>query len=196
MKDFWNERYGQQEFIYGTQPNEFFKQRLDRLHPGSILLPAEGEGRNAIYAASQGWEVTAFDSSKKGKEKAIKLAMERNVSIYYELTDVLAFRSNTQYDAIGLSYAHFPADIRTQAHNHLMQFLKPGGIVIFEAFAKAQLGKPSGGPKNEQMLFSIEEIKNELPLIKFHLLEERGIKLAEGNGHSGPACVIRFLGHM
>ena len=72
--DFWNERYAQKEFVYGTQPNTFFKEQLDKLDTGNILLPAEGEGRNAVFAASQGWDVLAFDISESGKKKAIQLA--------------------------------------------------------------------------------------------------------------------------
>lgn len=81
--DFWNEMYGTEEFRYGTTPNEFFKEKLDKMKPGSVLLPAEGEGRNAVYAATQGWDVTAFDISAQGKEKAVQLAKQHNVSINY-----------------------------------------------------------------------------------------------------------------
>ncbi|MBT0606734.1 class I SAM-dependent methyltransferase [Aequorivita echinoideorum] len=192
--DFWNERFSNEEYIYGTQPNDFFKAQIDTLKSGSILLPAEGEGRNAVYAASQGWDVTAFDISENGKEKALALAKERQVHIHYEISDVLEFQSDVKFDAIGLCYAHFPAEIRNQAHLHLMQFLKPGGFVIFEAFAKAQLGNASGGPKNEEMLFSIEEIKTELSQLDFKLLKEEAIELSEGNHHKGKAEVIRFVG--
>lgn len=194
MKDFWNERFGTEEFIYGTKPNKFFKQQLDKLQPGSILLPAEGEGRNAVYAASQGWEVKAFDSSIKGKEKALQLAKKKAVNITYEVTGVVEFQSDEKFDVIGLCYAHFPVEIRKQAHQHLLQFLKIGGHVIFEAFAKTQLGNTSGGPKNKDMLFSIEIIKDEFPQLEFKLLQEMTIELSEGNYHKGKAEVIRFLG--
>ena len=193
-EDFWNNRYNKIEYVYGTHPNEFFKEQLNKLKTGSILLPAEGEGRNAVYAASQGWNVTAFDSSEKGKEKALALAEERDVSFDYQLVDVLEFQSKMQFDVICLCYAHFPADIRKQAHQHLMQFLKPDGMVIFEAFAKVQLGNASGGPKNEAMLFSTKEIKDEFPQLKFNFIREETIELSEGNHHSGKAEVIRFVG--
>ncbi|WP_281777702.1 class I SAM-dependent methyltransferase [Croceibacter atlanticus] len=192
--DFWNERYAQEEFIYGTQPNEFFKVQLDKLDVGKILLPAEGEGRNAVYAASQGWEVVAFDISEKGKEKALNLAKEKQVSVHYEISGVLEFQSDVKFDAVGLCYAHFPENIRKQAHHHLMQFLKPDGIVIFEAFAKAQLENASGGPKNEAMLFSVEEIKEEFQQLEFEFLKEATIELSEGKHHKGKAEVIRFVG--
>jgi SAM-dependent methyltransferase len=192
--DFWNERYANEEFIYGTEPNDFFKQQLDKLKPRKILLPAEGEGRNAVYAASQGWDVLAVDFSIKGKEKAFQLAKMKGVNITYEVTRLQEFQSDEKFDAIGLCFAHFPADIRKQVHQHILGFLKIGGHVIFEAFAKAQLGKTSGGPKTKDMLFSIEEIKDEFPQLEFELLEEKTIELSEGNYHKGKAEVIRFVG--
>lgn len=192
--DFWNERYAQKEFAYGTQPNVFFKEQLDQLEAGNILLPAEGEGRNAVYAAAQGWDVVAFDISKSGEKKARQLSAAQQVAINYQVTGVLEFTSQQQFDVIALSYAHFPANIRKQAHQHLLQFLKPNGVVIFEAFAKAQLGKPSGGPKNIEMLFSIEEIKDEFPQLDFKLLSEEHINLSQGTYHQGKADLIRFVG--
>ena len=171
--EFWNERFGKDEYIYGTEPNKFFKEQIDKLKPGSILLPAEGEGRNAVYAAIKGWAVTAFDISEKGREKANCLSKQYNVSIDYKVIGALDYRTNLQFDAIGLCYAHFPAEIRKQANQHLLQYLKTGGVVIFEAFAKAGSGNASGGPKNEEMLFSIEEIKTELSQLDFKLLRRK-----------------------
>jgi len=190
----WNERYGNEEYIYGTQPNQFFKQQLDAQSYGSVLLPAEGEGRNAVYAAMNNCDVTAFDISSSGKEKAMKLALSQNVTIDYQIENVLNFKSDKKFDIIGLSYAHFPVDIRKKAHLHLLKFLKPQGVVIFEAFAKAQLGNPSGGPQSEAMLFSIEEAKPEFPDVDFQILKEESITLYEGNYHKGKAEVIRFVG--
>lgn len=192
--DFWNERYAQKDYVYGTQPNVFFKEQLDRLKAGKLLLPAEGEGRNAVYAASQGWDVVAFDISKSGKEKATQLSAAQKVSINYQVTGVLDFKTDIKFDVIGFCYTHFPIEIRKEAFQHLLKFLKPNGTVIFEAFAKAQLGKPSGGPKNIEMLFSIEEVKDEFSEIEFKILKEETIQLAEGNYHKGQAEVIRFAG--
>ncbi|MGB3776444.1 MAG: class I SAM-dependent methyltransferase [Leeuwenhoekiella sp.] len=192
--DLWNEHYSKEEFRYGKEPNLFFKEQLDKLITGNILLPAEGEGRNAVYAASAGWKVMAFDISEKGREKAIRLSKENNVSINYKVIGVLDFQSDEHFDAIGLCYAHLPIKIRNKAFNRLIQFLKPQGTVIFEAFAKAQLGKLSGGPKNETMLFSIEDIKNEFQQLDFIYLREETVELSEGKYHQGEAEVIRFLG--
>ncbi|GAK76473.1 bifunctional 2-polyprenyl-6-hydroxyphenol methylase/3-demethylubiquinol 3-O-methyltransferase UbiG [Nonlabens sp. Asnod3-H03] len=192
--DFWNERYAEKEYVYGTEPNVFFKEQLDQLVAGNVLLPAEGEGRNSVYAALQGWDVVAFDISTSGKVKAMQLSAAQKVVVDYQVTSVLDFKTDIKFDTIGLCYTHFPVEIRKDAFQHLLKFLKPNGTVIFEAFAKAQLGKPSGGPKNFGMLFSIEEIKDEFPELEFKLLEEKTIELSEGNYHKGKAEVIRFIG--
>ena len=192
--DFWNERFGREEFIYGTEPNIFFKEQLDKLETGTLLLPAEGEGRNAVYAATQGWEVSAFDISEQGRVKAMLLAKQYKVNINYEIASVLDYTSHKQFDVIAFCYTHFPIDIRKTAHKQMLQLLKKGGTIIFEAFAKAQLNNDSGGPKNEAMLFSIDEVKQEFTRLDFKTLEEKTIELSEGNYHKGKAQVIRFIG--
>ena len=192
--NFWNERFGASEYVYGTAPNQFFKAQLELLKPGDILLPAEGEGRNALYAMKQGWNVSAFDSSSSGKKKALKLSLDHGENLHYHVCDVLEFNTDKQFDVLGLVYAHFPKEIRKEAHHHLLKFIKPNGRVIFEAFAKEQLGNTSGGPKNLEMLFSIEEIKEEFPQLKFEMLEQQTIQLEEGEHHKGIGEVIRFVG--
>ncbi len=193
-ENFWNKRYDATEYIYGTTPNNFFKQQLDRLKPGNLLLPAEGEGRNALYAAKQGFDVTAFDSSSSGRKKALKLALENGINLNYRIADVLEFQNDQQFDVLGLVYAHFPSEIRKMANQRLLKFLKPNGKVIFEAFAKEQLGNASGGPKNRDMLFSMEEVNEEFAGLQFELLERQTIQLDEGEHHKGKAEVIRFVG--
>ncbi|QDO94601.1 class I SAM-dependent methyltransferase [Formosa sediminum] len=192
--DFWNDRYGQDTFAYGTNPNAFFKTQLDCLKPGTLLLPAEGEGRNAVYATLQGWKVSAFDISEQAKRKAELLAERHKVSIEYEVTGILEYNNTNLFDVIGLCYTHFPISIRKQAHLHLINLLKPGGTMIFECFAKRQLNYNSGGPKDNAMLFSLEEVKSEFPNLEFSILKETKITLSEGEFHQGEAKVIRFVG--
>ncbi len=157
MKDFWNKRYAEEEFAYGILPNEFFKRQLADLAPKSILLPAEGEGRNAVYASNIGWQVTAFDMSGEGKQKAFELAKLQNTSFEYLISDALKFKTTKKFDALGLIYAHFPSEIRKGVYRHLLSFLNPGGIVVFEAFSKSQLQNSSGGPKNEACCFQLKK---------------------------------------
>ena len=85
MNDFWNDRYSSKEYVYGTGPNQFYKEQLEKLAPGKILFPAEGEGRNAVYTAKKGWSVTAFDPSSEGRKKALLLAKKNKVQIEYQI---------------------------------------------------------------------------------------------------------------
>lgn len=199
--DRWNERYSSELFAYGELPNEYLKQQLGRLQPGTILLPAEGEGRNAVFAAEQGWNVSAFDASVEGRKKALQLAKSRNVSIDYQVAQKLEQLSYGvgQFDVMALIYAHFAADIKSNYHRTLDQFVRKGGWVIFEAFSKNHLAyvaqnEKVGGPREIDMLFSIEEIKADFPHYEVIELEEKEIQLSEGRFHNGTGSVIRFVG--
>ncbi|TVZ27078.1 methyltransferase family protein [Gillisia sp. Hel_I_86] len=193
-KDFWEERYSEQDYVYGEHPNVFFQNELEKLEPASILLPADGEGRNSVFAAKKGWQVTAFDLSKAGKEKADKLAKKNEVEINFEVTSAKEFESNKKFEAIALIYAHFNAEERPAIHKRLLQFLKPGGILIFEAFSKNQLDYSSGGPKDVKMLFSNEEIRSEFKGLNIEYLEELKIEQQEGKYHQGESSVLQMLG--
>lgn len=196
MKEFWNERYGQEEYAYGVEPNAFFKDQLGKINSkGNLLMPAEGEGRNAIYAAKQGFEVTAFDMSEEAKNKALQLTGLNNVEIKYKTgtLEQLQFTEDS-FDAVGLIFAHFPAHLREPYHKHFIKLLKPGGFIILEGFSKRQLKYSSGGPKNLEMLFSLENIKNDFSELDAITLIEEEIELNEGLYHKGPASVIRFVG--
>jgi 2-polyprenyl-3-methyl-5-hydroxy-6-metoxy-1,4-benzoquinol methylase len=195
MKDFWNERYANNEYAYGVKPNEFYKAELNFVHKGKLLFAAEGEGRNAVYAAQQGFEVYALDNSIEAKNKAEKLATENNVKIDYMVSEFenLDYPTNS-FDALVLVFAHFPASIRKQYHEKLLTYLKPGGLVIFEAFAKEQIHFKSGGPKQVEMLFSEEEIHNEFPNTDFIKLETVDSHLDEGPFHQGKGKVVHFTG--
>lgn len=190
---FWNQRYKEQEFVYGEQPNVFFEEQLEELTPGKLLLPAEGEGRNAVWAAGQGWQVTAFDQAAAGRKKALELAQKKGVQINYEVSAAISFNTSEQFDVIGLIYAHFPASERKTIHKQLLQNLKPGGKIIFEAFSKNQLGRSSGGPKQIETLFSEAEIREEFPNVRFEFLREEEVLLREGPGHQGLGKVMRFI---
>src|SRR5438045_6969680 len=119
----WNERYSKDEFAFGESPNNYLKEQLSKLTVGTILFPAEGEGRNAVFAARLGWTVSAFDISIEGKNKAFRLALANNVNIDYKVGELQTLNySNEQYDAIALIYAHFPADIKSQYHRTLDKY--------------------------------------------------------------------------
>lgn len=196
----WNALYSEEMYAYGKEPNLFFKEQLAHLPVGRILLGAEGEGRNAVYAAKLGWAVTAFDISEVAKNKALKLAGEKDIAIDYHVGYLpeLGFAAG-QFDVLGLIYAHFPPGIRSEYHRLLHLLLKPGGTVIFEGFGKRHLAYRKandkvGGPGDLETLFSMEELKADFENYHVHLLEEREIELREGQYHNGRGSVVRFVG--
>lgn len=195
----WDERYSSEAFAYGIQPNNYLKAQLEKLPVGSILFPAEGEGRNAVFAAKLGWTVSAFDISVEGQKKAIQLAKDNQVTIDYQVGELQSLSYNDeQFDAIALIYAHFPATIKSFYHKTLDKYLCKGGIVIFEAFSKNHIDyltkdEKVGGPKDVDSLFSIEEIQSDFSHYDFVELAETEIELTEGLYHNGKGSVIRFV---
>lgn len=195
MKDMWNERYADSAFVYGTKPNEFFKQQIDALPNGKLLLFGEGEGRNAVYAASQEWDVLALDWSEKAKEKALTFARQNNVLFRYEIGNFLDIPvEHFSFDAVALIYIHMNEEGREQLHKKAITSLKRGGTLIFEAFDKEQLGKTSGGPQNLDVLYSLEEIVTDFQDLDFKYFAKETLQLDEGEGHKGEAHIIRFAG--
>lgn len=194
MKEFWNERYASSEYVYGKEPNGFFKEIIDGLAPGKILLPAEGEGRNAVYAAKKGWEVEAFDLSDEGKPKALTLAAQNNVTISYQIASVENFElKENYYDTVGLVYSHLAPELRTQFHHSLADCLKKDGIIFMEAFNKKQINRNSGGPKNIEMLYSVDVLKKDFSNLEIELLEEFEKEIKESKSHSGMADIIHLI---
>lgn len=201
MKEMWNSRYSSTEFAYGTVPNQFFKETLSQLKPkGKILLPAEGEGRNAVYAAQQGLDVTAFDISSEGKKKTLQLAMNESVELKYEIGNLFELDLvNEKFDAAALIFAHFPAPILSKYHHKIADLIKDDGMIILEGFSKGNLpirirNPKVGGPDKIEMLFSIESVKNDFPDFEILKLEEVEVELNEGKFHNGKGKVIRFIG--
>lgn len=199
MKEFWDERFSSEEYVYGEEPNKYLKAKLSELYPGEIMFAAEGEGRNAVYAAREDWKVTAFDQSREGKKKAMKLAEKHEVKIDYRVGDLpeLGYEKD-EVDVIALIYAHFSKELRQEYHKLLLSYLRRDGLVIFEGFSKKhtayQKANPKvGGPKDEELLFSMEEIKKDFGALNFLELSEEEVDLREGEFHNGLGAVIRFV---
>lgn len=193
----WDDRFSEPGFAYGKAPNDFLVSVADRIPKGKILSLAEGEGRNAVYLASLGCEVTAVDSSAVGLRKVADLAAARNVRVTTVLADLADYRIEPcSWDCILSCYCHLPPEIRIPLHRDVVKGLKPGGLFVLEGFSKEQLAYDTGGPKSLDMLMSLEELKRELNGLEFlHALAmERDVR--EGSGHTGLAAVVQLLGVM
>lgn len=192
--EFWDERYNSLEFVYGTEPNIFFKDELNKLKTGNILLLGEGEGRNAVYAAANGWKVDAVDFSRIAKDKALKLAEENSVSINYNLADLSEYKPKANYyNSAAIIFLHLNLKIRSIVHSRVVDSLKSGGTLILEVYEKEQLGKDSGGPQNIDMLYSKDELKDDFVKMNIIVLEKKIVNLNESNQHKGEAAVIRLI---
>lgn len=193
MEEFWDERYDTKEFVYGRTPNAFFKGFIDNALPGELLLPAEGEGRNAVYAALKKWKVSAFDFSWQAKTKALELAVEYGVDIQYDISSIEAFHTTRRFDAVALVFLHLPPETRQKMHRKLITFLKPGGYFLMEAFSSKQINYNTGGPKNLSLLYNGQELIDDLKSLELLHYKEKRRGLSEGYYHNGEAEVIQLI---
>lgn len=192
--EFWDDKYSSCDCVYGVEPNVFFKRELETLKPGRILLTGEGEGRNAVFAASLGWEVDAVDFSKTARQKALEFAGKKSVTINYEVADLSKYNLKTNYyDVIALIFNHLNPDTRKRIHSSVFKSLKLKGRIILEAFEKEQLGKSSGGPQNIDMLYSFDELAEDFEKLTIITLEKKILTLSESKHHSGEAVVVRVV---
>ena len=190
----WNERYGSDDFAYGTEPNSFLAENA-KLLTGPVLSLAEGEGRNAVFLASLGLDVLGVDGSEVGLAKAQKLADSKGVAIRTEVADLATYQPPANfYGSVVSISAHLPSDVRRRLYPLVEQCLKPGGIILFEAYSKSQLSRNTGGPKDPDMLMTAVDIQKEFSNCEVLLCHEIEREVVEGEFHTGMACVVQFIG--
>lgn len=195
MKERWDKRYRPDKYVYGTEPNLFFKEWIDKQEkPGKLLLVAEGEGRNAVYAAQLGWDIFAFDFSYEAKKKAIRLAGRKGVKFEYKVLGAQDFKTTEKYDAVALIYAHFGREVKRVLFPRIIELLNPGGTLLLEVFSIDQFLLDSGGPKNPDLLYGLKEVEIEFAALETKLIEKLEIDLQEGSMHTGVSDVIRYIG--
>lgn len=193
----WDEEFSKPGYRYGTEPNGFLVEMAARLPPGARVIAAgDGEGRNGVWLATQGHRVLALDASEVGLAKARALAAERSVAIETATVDLSTYDPvPASADAVVLIFVHMPPAVRRAAHRNLVRALKPGGLVILEAFHRDQLGRTSGGPKDISMLFDLALLAEDFgPDIRVVHSFEGEVDLDEGRGHIGSGAVVRFVG--
>lgn len=191
----WDERYGEDGYAFGTEPNDFLVEARRHLPPGMVLCIGDGEGRNSVHLAEMGYDVTSIDTSSVGLAKAIGLAMERDVTITTKLAD-LADYEPVPSSATGIVsiFCHLPSAVRAAAYPRLVEALEPGGVWVMEAYTPAQIGRGTGGPGDADLLLTAAQVADELAVLDTVLLEEVERDVLEGRYHSGVASVVRFVG--
>ena len=195
----WDERYATEEYAYGTEPNEFLRENvaLWKLPPDAkCLLVADGEGRNGVFLAEQGYSVLSMDASEVGLKKAKTLAAQRHVSIETVLADLTDFPfGSSQWDCIVGIFCHVPPVARTRMLEQIPDALVPNGVFALECYTPEQIGKGTGGPPTPDMMYSSAMLEE---AFRGKLVVERNQELdrdvVEGVYHTGPASVVQFVG--
>ncbi|MEE9189231.1 MAG: class I SAM-dependent methyltransferase, partial [Candidatus Neomarinimicrobiota bacterium] len=177
-KDLWDERYKINSYVYGKEPNSFLVESINFIPGKNILCVADGEGRNGVWLARQGFTVTSIDYSARGIKKAKKLARENEVKVTFRNADLLEVNLGVEnYDGIVSIFSHFDAHDSQILHDKYIDSLKPGGVIIIEVFSKNQLNFNSGGPGSSDLLYNVKEFRNSFAGMNFLLLEEKQVSL-------------------
>jgi hypothetical protein len=197
-KEMWNERFSTDEYVYGKKPNQFLKATFEKnpnLFQNPVLLLGDGEGRNGVYLALNKLDVTSLDFSEKALKKAKLLADEKKVPLKTILSDINKYKFKKDYWGTIISiFFHLESNRRKQLHRNIKTSLRQNGLIVLEAYSPRQLQYDSGGPKNIEMLYTVEELKNDFHDFEIIQLEEVETILSEGVLHQGRASVVRFVG--
>lgn len=194
-KQMWDSRYESTEYTYGKEPNVFLVSQASHLKPKqNVLVIADGEGRNGVWLAQQGLNVLSVDYSEFAQRKAKALARERGVQIETLCTDLTKWNwPANEFDVVVSIFAHFDSHTRPKIHSLAWNALKPGGFFILEAFNPKQLQYTSGGPKDRDLLYTAEILRNDFPEAEILVTQEREYDLHEGLYHEGRGAVVDFV---
>lgn len=191
---FWENRYAETGWAYGAEPNDFVRECADRLAMGRVLCLGEGQGRNAVFLAARGFEVTAMDQSPMGLARARELAAERGVQITTVAADLADFPIEPlAFTAIVSVFVHLPRALRREVHQRVMRGLAVGGAYVLEAYSPAQVHRQTGGPSDPALLASLDDLREELFQLEFDVAHELVRPVNEGRYHVGSASTIQIL---
>ncbi len=190
----WDARYADEEFVYGTRPNDFLAGHIAELRSGRALCLGEGEGRNAVFLAEQGFDVTAVDASSVGLGKAHRLAGERGVGIRTVHADLADFEIVPGYwDLILSIFCHVPAALRADLHRRVVAGLAPGGAFLLEAYTPRQIAMKTGGPPDPALMMELATLRRELDGLQLTLAQEIIRPVHEGRLHFGDGAVVQVI---
>ncbi|MCK9532287.1 MAG: class I SAM-dependent methyltransferase [Gammaproteobacteria bacterium] len=190
----WDERYATDDYVYGTEPNGFLAANVARLPRGDVLCLAEGEGRNAVWLARQGFRVTAVDASAVGLAKAQRLAEKNQVHVETVHADLAHYDlGSARWDAIVSIFCHLPPPLRARVHASIAEALKPGGVFLLEAYTPAQLRHGTGGPPVPDLMMTLDGLRSELPGLSFQYGIELERDIHEGRFHHGRGAVVQVI---
>lgn len=190
----WDARYHEEGWAFGTDPNDFLREQAHQLPRGRVLCLAEGQGRNAVWLAQRGHDVTAMDQSAKGLEDARRLATERGVTIATVCADLADWEIEPgAWPGIVSIFAHVPGDVRRLVHARVERGLAPGGVFILEAYRPEQIGRGTGGPPEDERMVNLARLRRELPSLEFVIAREIDREVLEGHRHRGMSSVVQLV---
>lgn len=190
----WDERYSGETYAYGKQPNDFLLDTYKQIPPGRVLCLAEGEGRNAVFLAEQGFQVLAVDASSVGMAKAKRLAQEKGVQLQTRVADLNDFVIEPEsWDGIVSIFCHLPPDQRRRLHRQVVQGLRPGGVFILEAYTPEQLVYKTGGPPVAELTMRLADVRQEINGLEICHGVERVREIHEGEYHNGAGAVLQLV---
>jgi SAM-dependent methyltransferase len=190
----WDERYSTEDYAYGTNPNQFLELNINRIPKGKVLSLAEGEGRNAVFLAKQGYSVTAVDASSVGLNKARKLAEKNEVVIEFIHADLADYDlGENKWDGIVSIFCPLPSSIRKQLYKRVQAGLKPSGVFLLEAYTPEQLNHGTGGGNSVDVMQTKESLRLELADLRFQHLVELERDVIEGVYHTGIGAVVQAI---
>ena len=191
----WDERYDQDGFLFGTEPNDFLREQACRIPEGGrVLCLGDGEGRNGVWLAEQGYQVTSVDLSQVGLDKTRRFAKERGVSIETVYADLAEWPIEPQaWAGIVSIFCHMMPDERRHMHPRIVKGLKPGGVFLLEAYTPDQIDKGTGGPSNPDLLVTAEDIIPEIDGLNILLAQDIEREVIEGISHTGLASVTQVF---
>ncbi len=190
----WEQRFAGETYLYGTEANQFLRVSLPALPKGTAMCLAEGEGRNAVFLAESGYEVSSVDLTQTGVDKTKRLAKDRGVTVDAAVGDLADFElGRERWDLVVSIFAHVPPDVRRSLHRRVVDSLKPGGVLLLEAYTPDQVGRGTGGPQNTELTMTLNGLRAELAPLEFLHAEELDRDVLEGTGHTGRGAVVQVI---
>lgn len=192
----WDERYDTDDYVYGTEPNDFLREQVGLIGepPRAVLCLADGEGRNGVYLARLGHRVLSVDASAVGLRKAARLAEREGVPLETRLADLTEHTFPAEaFDAVVSIFCHVPEAGRPHLHRQVARTLKPGGILILEAYTPAQVPRDTGGPDTPDRTPTAVELEAAFADLEILSSREFDRQVVEGRGHTGLGAVVQFI---
>jgi len=192
----WNARFAGEDFLFGEEPNTFLRTQAHWLRPGdSVLCVADGEGRNSVWLAEQGYTVTAFDFAPNAVAKAKRLAQRHGVNVRHELGDAYSWSwTAKRYDALVAVFIQFlPPDVRDTAFSGMKSAVEEGGLFFLEGYRPEQVDYGTGGPPRREHMYTREWLEGTFRGWEILVLKDYDEVIQEGQAHNGMSALIDLV---